>query len=76
MRYIQRFPFPDCNNRLNHPATRHQEAIDDAINKAATMAEEKKNEALADPDGFIATHGKETYDIVIKQLELFKAKVS
>mmetsp|Transcript_86977 Transcript_86977/g.174005 ORF Transcript_86977/g.174005 Transcript_86977/m.174005 type:complete len:158 (+) Transcript_86977:91-564(+) len=45
----------------------YQKTIDDAVKKASDMAEEKKNEALSDPDGFINTHGKETYDVIMKQ---------
>ena len=34
------------------------------------MAESAKNEAFKDPDGFIAAHGKECYNVVMKQLKV------
>mmetsp|Transcript_65308 Transcript_65308/g.147318 ORF Transcript_65308/g.147318 Transcript_65308/m.147318 type:complete len:112 (-) Transcript_65308:173-508(-) len=54
----------------------YQAEIDAAFEKVSDMAEDAKQEAVSDPDGFIQKHGQAAYSVAKKQIEEAKKKLS
>mmetsp|Transcript_14752 Transcript_14752/g.22073 ORF Transcript_14752/g.22073 Transcript_14752/m.22073 type:complete len:112 (+) Transcript_14752:1-336(+) len=54
----------------------YQKEIDAAIKQVSDMADDVKQEAISDPDGFVKKYGQAAYGVAKSQIEDAKKKIS